>query len=65
MSKTQVPARNIASKKVVPAKKNALKKDSKPIKKAKSAVPNVSSQSSTKSEQKEKVKKSSQATKTS
>lgn len=43
MSKTQVPARNIASKKVVPAKKNGLKNDSKPIKKAKSAVPIASS----------------------
>lgn len=60
MSKTQVPARNIASKKVI-AKKGSVKADSRTIKKtSKSAVPVPSSQSSSQSE---KAKKSSQSTK--
>jgi hypothetical protein len=65
MSKTQAPARNIASKKVVSSKKVPVKADSKPIKKAKSAVPIASSQSSSQDEKKKVKNSSSQATKTS
>jgi len=57
MSKSQV-AKNLVSKKAVAVKKLAVKADSKPIKKAKSAVPLPSSQGSSQ----ENKKKTSKAT---
>lgn len=43
MSKTKAVAKNVANKKAATVKKTQVKADSKAIKKAKSAVPNVSS----------------------